>query len=261
MAIDLKKIFPIQDIEGGYLIAGNGDITAGWEIRLPEVFTLSVDRYNQLHHQLVSALVKLPAGTVIQMLNYYYLSECGRPSRSSNYCTAENEKALIGRPVLHHTCRLFITFSSGTLGKITAENNPVVKLWDYLTRKPFKDVESAIRQALGHTKGLNAALEGVGQAGFERMDDQALRQCLWEFWNMSFDRPGHSQPGKLPPYRVEQGYLRIGGSSSTLVTTAYALSNFDCGRTSVMLAVPVRRDCGYPSQPYRRLRIASVNCK
>jgi len=217
--IDLKKIFPIQAIEKGFLIAGNGDITTGWEIMLPEIFSLGIEGYNNLYESLVNAFLKLPGNTVVHSMNCYYLGQYDQHREAKSFCINENQKVYLGRPVLNHYSRIYVTFTNKTLSKVTAEKNPVVRMWDYLSKKPFRDVEKTISQALTYLEIFNSSLESIEGLRSRKMSQEELKSALWDYWNLSFDQPGNYQSGKgLPPYRVEKGYLRVGGKFVGMVS-------------------------------------------
>jgi len=217
--LDLQKIFPIQAIENGFLIAGNGDITTGWEIMLPEIFSLGIEGYNQLYESFVSAFLKLPGNTVVHSMNYYYLGEYDQQREATSFCIKENQKAYLGRPVLNHYSRIYVTFTNKTLSTVTAEKNPVVRMWDYMTKKPFKDVEKTIAQALDYQEIFNTSLESIEGVGCRKMEQENLKSALWDYWNLSFDQPGsYTSEKHLHPYRVEKGYLRVGGKFVGIVS-------------------------------------------
>lgn len=64
-ATDLADILPIQTVTQDAIINGNGDITVGYRMLLPEVFTLSEKEADYMHERLEALFKMLPAGTVI----------------------------------------------------------------------------------------------------------------------------------------------------------------------------------------------------
>ena len=63
-SVDLESVLPIQTITENAVINGNGDITVGYRLLLPEVFTLSESEAQYIHERLEALLKLLPAGTV-----------------------------------------------------------------------------------------------------------------------------------------------------------------------------------------------------
>jgi hypothetical protein len=70
--ITLDDVLPIQSIQDEYLINGNGEITAGYRMFLPEIFTLSEIEAERIHNDISALLKLLPTGTIIHQQNYYY---------------------------------------------------------------------------------------------------------------------------------------------------------------------------------------------
>lgn len=64
-SVDLGDVLPIQTITEDAIINGNGDITVGYRLFLPEVFTLSESDALYIHERLEALLKMLPAGTVV----------------------------------------------------------------------------------------------------------------------------------------------------------------------------------------------------
>ena len=71
-SIDLEAVIPIQTITDNAIINGNGDITMGYRLFLPEVFTLSENDAQYIHERLEALFKMLPAGTVIHQQVFYY---------------------------------------------------------------------------------------------------------------------------------------------------------------------------------------------
>lgn len=209
---DIRKIFPIQGIEQDFLVAGNGDVTCGWEVCLPEIFSLDIERYNQLYDSFLSAFLKLPSQTVVHLQNIYYHGDYDKEMEANSFCLRENQKVFLGRPVLHHTSRIYLTFTNKTLNKVTAEHHPVIKMWDYLASRPFKDCGTTISTALMHQELFSSSLASINGVESMAMDNDALKSALWDYWNIAYDHPGGYKKGmSLPPVGVEKGFLRIGG--------------------------------------------------
>jgi len=92
-------------------------------------------------------------------------------------------------------------------------------MWDYISKKPFSDVDSTIHSALTYQEVFNSSLQSIEGLSSVKMNQQDLKSTLWDYWNLSFDNPGGYQDGKsLPPYNVEQGYLQIGGRFAGIVS-------------------------------------------
>lgn len=71
-SVDLGDVLPIQTITEDAIINGNGDITVGYRLFLPEVFTLSENDAQYIHERLEALFKMLPAGTVVHQQAFYY---------------------------------------------------------------------------------------------------------------------------------------------------------------------------------------------
>lgn len=116
---DLEEILPLFSYEEGYLISKQGDLTAGFCLNLPPLFTLSQSEAKGLHGAFVKAFRLLPALTVVWKQDWFVKSVFGTPADfNSNECFGEetgflsrsNSRFFQGKPILEHRCYLWITF-------------------------------------------------------------------------------------------------------------------------------------------------------
>ncbi|MBZ4188942.1 TraG family conjugative transposon ATPase [Niabella beijingensis] len=109
-AKDLDKLLPIYKIEQDCIISKQGDITIVYEISLPEVFTLSAEDYEQLHHILLRAIKLLPAGTILHKQDWYtedfYKAD---NSQDQSFLKRKSESYFENRQFLKHHSYLMIT--------------------------------------------------------------------------------------------------------------------------------------------------------
>lgn len=99
-SVDLGDVLPIQTITEDAIINGNGDITVGYRLFLPEVFTLSESDALYIHERLEALLKMLPAGTVVHQQNFYYTGEYRNTEYSTNALIAENNRHFDGKEIL-----------------------------------------------------------------------------------------------------------------------------------------------------------------
>lgn len=106
----LKELMPILAIEHDAILSKYGDITVGFKVQLPEIFTLSETDYEKLHQTWVRAIKLLPKFSVFNKQDWY-AKRAYEPERKGR--TAFLQKAadhyFSGRTYLDHTCYIFIT--------------------------------------------------------------------------------------------------------------------------------------------------------
>ena len=118
-SVDLESVLPIQTV-----INGNGDITVGYRLLLPEVFTLSESEAQYIHERLEALLKMLPAGTVIHQQNFYYTGRYHHAEYSSNALIAENNRHFNGKEILNSYTNLYVTFTNGNRNGKKAHRAP-----------------------------------------------------------------------------------------------------------------------------------------
>lgn len=107
----LESKFPILAIENDCLLSKEADITIGFSVQLPELFTLSGEDYQLLHSLWYKAIKVLPEYTVIHKQDWF-LKENYTPnlqSENTTFLSRSYEKHFNERPFLHHRCYLFLT--------------------------------------------------------------------------------------------------------------------------------------------------------
>lgn len=112
-AKELEQMLPVYKIEQNCIISKQGDITVAFELTLPEIFTLSGDDYETLHHTWLRAIKLLPSGTVVHKQDWYTTDEYKADlSDNQPFLKRSSEAYFNGRPFLNHHCYLMITRKS-----------------------------------------------------------------------------------------------------------------------------------------------------
>ena len=107
---DLEKVLPLYKIEQDCLISKQGDVTIVYELSLPEIFTLSAEDYEHLHHVWLRAIKLLPAGTIVQKQDWYTEDVyTAGTSDDQSFLKRKSEAYFNGRPFLNHQSYLMIT--------------------------------------------------------------------------------------------------------------------------------------------------------
>lgn len=101
-------------VENNCIISKQGDLTVGFSVELPEVFSLSEVDYQHLHQSWVKALRSLPQFSIVHKQDWFfeerYLPD---PERSDmSFLSRAFERHFNERAFLNHHCYLYITKSS-----------------------------------------------------------------------------------------------------------------------------------------------------
>ena len=108
---DFWKAFPLMDIIGDAVISKRGDITLGWELTLPDAFSMVGKDYDEMVSVFASAVRALPDWTMLHRQDVFtYEDYHGGESRS--FLGSCYESHFDGRRHPVHSSRLFLTMTS-----------------------------------------------------------------------------------------------------------------------------------------------------
>lgn len=108
---NLHDIFPIFSVENNAILSKQGDITIAYEVILPELFTLSDQEYETVHHALIRAIRVLPKHSIFHKQDWFtetnYKASFGMADKS--FLTRSSERFFNERPYLDHHCFIMLT--------------------------------------------------------------------------------------------------------------------------------------------------------
>ena len=115
MERNLGDILPILDVEHDSILSKQGDVTIGFEISLPEIFTMSNEDYEAFHQNWIKAIKILPKQSVFHKQDWFidstYKADFSRDETS--FLSRSSERFFNERPFLSHHSYLFITKKPG----------------------------------------------------------------------------------------------------------------------------------------------------
>lgn len=214
-ATDLADILPIQTITQDAIINGNGDITVGYKMLLPEVFTLSEKEAEYIHERLEALLKMLPAGTVIHQQIFYYTGEYNNQEYSNNALIAENNRHFDGKEILNSYTNLYLTFTNGKKnGKIrkSATNTSLLRRLHYPFKQPYRDYERRITEMEASLLNFENGLASIQQFEIRKMNSKELNNAVYDYINLSYDTPVEDATEKVvnPMAITQNGEMKIG---------------------------------------------------
>lgn len=113
--IDIEKIMPIYKVENDVLVSTAGDITIGFEIELPEIFSLSNNEYEALHQTWIKGIRVLPQHSCFHKQDWF-VKDAYKPAfdgqsthGSMSFLSRSSEWFFNERPFLNHACYVFLT--------------------------------------------------------------------------------------------------------------------------------------------------------
>jgi conjugation system TraG family ATPase len=107
----LENKFPLLAVENNCILSKDADITACFEVRLPELFTVASAEYEAIHSAWHKAIKTLPDFTVIHKQDWYikenYTPDLAKEDQS--FLAKSYQRHFNERPFLNHYCYLFLT--------------------------------------------------------------------------------------------------------------------------------------------------------
>ncbi|KAA6348524.1 Type IV secretion system protein virB4 [termite gut metagenome] len=110
-AATLESKFPLLSVENGCIISKDADITVGFKVELPELFTVTSAEYEAIHSAWAKAIKVLPNYSIVHKQDFFirenYMPDMGRDDIS--FLSRSFERHFNERPYLNHACFLFLT--------------------------------------------------------------------------------------------------------------------------------------------------------
>ncbi|WP_354004784.1 TraG family conjugative transposon ATPase [Olivibacter sp. 47] len=105
----LEEVLPIMDVEHNCIISKKGDITIGYRMELPELFTLVGEDYEALHQSWIKAIKVLPKHCVVHKQDWVIEKSFSYPHDNRSFLTDAAARHFNGRKYFDHTAYLFLT--------------------------------------------------------------------------------------------------------------------------------------------------------
>lgn len=190
-AVDLAAVIPIQTITDNVIVNGNGDLTIGYKLLLPEVFTLSQDAAKVIQERLEGLFKMLPSGTVIHQQCYYYVSQYKNDEYSTNPLKVENLKYFDGKQILNCYTNLYITFTASEKRSIrkSATNTSLMRKFNYPFKQPFKKYESLLDELEPCILNFENGLMSISEFSINRMTSIDLNNAIFDYLNLTYATP------------------------------------------------------------------------
>jgi len=235
-SMDLEQMLPIWKVEQDCILSKNGDVTLVFQCELPEIFCLSEEEYDALHHTWLKAIKVLPEGTVLHKQDYFRsaLHDINGGSVEEEVPKSGKDRFFDGRPYLDHDCLLMLTLSPS--GRKMASS-----AWSNLLRKHIVPPDSLDVALLHRTMEIAAQfvriLSDGGTVKLAQLKEAEItgsrhRTGLLERYLMQLgkkDRPELRDIEFKPEWKIGANYNLLFNLSDTedLPTSCAPARNYD----------------------------------
>jgi conjugation system TraG family ATPase len=141
----LESRFPLLAVENNCILSKDADITACFEVRLPELFTVASTEYEAIHSAWHKAIKTLPDFTIVHKQDWYirenYDPEMDKDVQS--FLARSYQRHFNERPFLNHYCYLFLTKTTKERMRMQSNFSSLCK--GVLIPKEIRDKETVHR--------------------------------------------------------------------------------------------------------------------
>lgn len=183
---EIHYIMPIYSTEHDVILSKMGDITIGFALDLPEIFTLSTRDYEMIHQTWTKAIKLLPANSILYKQDWFTKESFKADfKKEHSFLSRSSELFFHERPFLHHECLLFVTIKP-------AERKMINSITSTILRRHIVPVEirnNAYPDAFINTVDqFIRVLEDSGLIKTYRLREDDLNELINQYLRLSRDK-------------------------------------------------------------------------
>ena len=205
---NLFDLLPIYGVEHNALLSKMGDVTVGFKVQLPEIFTLSNEEYEVFHQSWIKAIKVLPAHAVLYKQDWFtekkYRADFTKEAES--FLSKSSERFFNERPYLHHDCYIFLTkkpanrkVSSSALSSLLRRT---IVPEETLEPKYYLDFMNQVGQ-------FEKILCDGGFISMERIADAELANLVIQYLNLQTDAEIIRDIEFKPEWKIGENYCQL----------------------------------------------------
>ncbi|WP_346864071.1 TraG family conjugative transposon ATPase [uncultured Draconibacterium sp.] len=217
-AATLESRFPLLAVEQGCIISKDADITIAFEVKLPELFTVTAEEYEAMHSVWNKATKVLPDYSIVHKQDWYikenYKTE--KPQQDLSFLSSSFERHFNERPYLNHTCYLYLTKTTKERSKQQSTFSTLGR--GFIVPKEIKNKETVLR----FVEAANQFEQIVNDSDFIKLKrltaDQITGTDAHEGIVEKYFSLSHGHNNVLKDLTLNPGELKIGDNSLILHT-------------------------------------------
>ena len=178
----LDRIFPVMGIKDGIIVSKTGDLTVGWEVTLPKIYSLTKEEHNEALENMASAISILEPWMMVQRKDQFTSCEY-HPQMKESFLSDSYEQHFKGRRYMTHRQWIFLTLSNKRSATRRTSNTGIFSNLLASVKPLAANAEKLLLKA----QEFESVLTGKGTMGMRRMDDYELTRLIWERRNLGAD--------------------------------------------------------------------------
>ena len=172
-ASTLESKFPLLSVEHGCIVSKDADITVGFRVELPELYTVISAEYEAIHATWVKAMKVLPDYCIVHKQDIF-IRETYKPDtdrEDMSFLSRSFERHFNERPYLNHYCYLSLTKT--TKERSRTQSNFSTLCRGFIVPKEIKDKE-AVTKFLESVGQFASILNESGYLGLRQLTDEEI---------------------------------------------------------------------------------------
>ena len=172
-ASTLESKFPLLSVEHGCIVSKDADITVGFRVELPELYTVTSAEYEAIHATWVKAMKVLPDYCIVYKQDIF-IRETYKPDtdrEDMSFLSRSFERHFNERPYLNHYCYLSLTKT--TKERSRTQSNFSTLCRGFIVPKEIKDKE-AVTKFLESVGQFASILNESGYLGLRQLTDEEI---------------------------------------------------------------------------------------
>ena len=183
---NLFDLLPIYGAEHDSLLSKMGDITVAFKIELPELFTLSNEEYEALHHAWIKAIKVLPTHSIMHKQDWFTETSF-KPQfikEDNSFLSRSSDRFFNERPFLDHHAYIFLT-------KKSANRKVSSSVFSSLLKKSMVPEETIqpkhYHDFMNHIGQFEKILSDSGFVTLQKLNNDQLINIVSQYINLQSD--------------------------------------------------------------------------
>lgn len=173
-ATTLESKFPLLAVEHDVIVSKDADVTVGFRVELPELYTVTAAEYEAIHSAWVKAMKVLPDYSIVHKQDIF-IKESYQPQTDKediSFLSRSFERHFNERPYLNHYCYLFLTKTTKERSRTQSNFNTLCR--GFIIPKEIKDREAMTKfiEAVGQFASI------MNESGFVKLHKLTTEEII-----------------------------------------------------------------------------------
>ena len=219
----IENVFPLWKYEDGYIISKTADITACFEMKLPEIFTMEGGEYEETHKAFVAAMRDLPDYCIVHKQDVFYKDsfdfECD--GTNDSFLTNAYKRHFEKREKIRHKSYVYVSMCTKSSMMSTSVLSSLCKNRliprDQMDNKRFDEFSDSLSRFLQILKESGIEMNRLSEEELLGTEDRF--GIIEKYMNLDFS----GECTTMNDIHIEDGTLMVGDK----YVSCYSIANLD----------------------------------